>query len=586
MAGTSLLQGASASANSGQNAVVALSSSVGIGDNIVVRVAYQSRVTTPAAPTVSGTGALSAFTKRADSGSLDASVQLVVWDATVTTAGTLTLTVAGTPGKGVVVEEWWGLGAFGGVGTASDVIATTDSPSVASVATGATVLSAVSVASNSGSFSASGATLSTTETSTTLPCIGSSYALNPGAGTQSQTLTWANSGHAVGYALWYQPSGQVCGGETGPNRTVVTSDGTIFLAIGGQGYASTDGGYTWTDVQGFGGFSAIGIGIDGTGGVDYLGSDYNSGIGNSEPFYDRGTYNSGTKSWSFGGKNFIANSGLASDPMQGFVPIRAGGYLWALTPDEAHGTDTTVYTNYATGTSNAPTWTAGPSATCTASERVSTMACAVTVAGQDYLVNVHAPYQTGTVVAEVKKASDASAWSSYTSPNYGISGNPYSYVVCSPDGSGKIMVAWSGSNSGNGVGVARFDPVAGTWDSSATTIGGASDGYPCFALSGTTLYLLWCQYAAASSYALVYKTWNGSAWSGAITTLIAAGDSLAQPGAWASSTTLYYIVQDGTVHSGSNTVLFGQRSIGASGPTDPFPLVYSQIVPKQTVYRL
>jgi hypothetical protein len=87
--------------------------------------------------------------------------------------------------------------------------------------------------------------------------------------------------------------------------------------------------------------------------------------------------------------------------------------------------------------------------------------------------------------------------------------------------------------SGTGMYASQYTASTNTWGSGTQISSGANDTEPTLVTVDHDLYCFWCEYHAASNFALVYKKWSyaTNTWDTSATTLVASGTNIHNPNA-------------------------------------------------------
>lgn len=106
----------------------------------------------------------------------------------------------------------------------------------------------------------------------------------------------------------------------------------------------------------------------------------------------------------------------------------------------------------------------------------------------------------------------------------GINADAQFALCADTNGNGVLAVSPPSGSTTYAIRTLIYTASTDTWGSQTDIGTTTSDLSPCVVNANGTVYCFWSERAAANNYAIVYKTWNGSSWSGK-TTLIASGSN-------------------------------------------------------------
>jgi hypothetical protein len=287
----------------------------------------------------------------------------------------------------------------------------------------------------------------------------------------------------------------------------------------------------------------------------------------------RGNYFPLTKigaTYSLGTSNVITGTTAIGTTAVGNVMSYAGqdpqGRHWIVVGGASTYTAETGYFSPA----NSPTstgWTASPT----------------TAVAQTGDVNLPAGDQIGNFILRIwwngtalqysradNSAASVGAWATAaTIPNLTGSPNASSRVVFRALSSTQALLVYS---TASGIYAQTYNPATNTFSTATQLSTNASDRHPTIVTNKEgDAWVLWCSFAAANSYALVYKKWNGSAWDGSATTLVASGTNIANPNAgWGAGGTAGVTYTVGTANPFTvgwatfSTIITSTRTIPAT----------------------
>jgi hypothetical protein len=136
------------------------------------------------------------------------------------------------------------------------------------------------------------------------------------------------------------------------------------------------------------------------------------------------------------------------------------------------------------------------------------------------------------------------SWSSAATITLSGSPSNTTHTCLRGNGAGIGCLAYS---TGTGIYAAIYTAATDTWSAASQLSSSGNDASPTIVADGSgNLYVFWCSYAAANSYALVYKKWNGSAWDSSATTVVASGTNITNPNAGYGDNTIGIVYTTGT----------------------------------------
>lgn len=242
----------------------------------------------------------------------------------------------------------------------------------------------------------------------------------------------------------------------------------------------------------------------------------------------------------FDGSFEANNTGVGAG---GWIGIDPQGRVWALGLDDVLATYQ-VWCDYLSG----GTWASGGAAIegLNLGEQNHRGVCAAIIG--NYLVVV---YDSGGGALKYLRidvhAATLGAWSSAVAVG-SISDVTTASVLalCAIPGGSTGMLVYSG---GNGLSALAYDAGADTWGSPTVLSASTSDRHPTLIPGASGIvYAVWCEFAAANSYALVGRGYNGGTWH-TKATLEASGNNIAWP--------------NGTLLSGPDLALIWTQGTGA-----------------------
>jgi hypothetical protein len=276
--------------------------------------------------------------------------------------------------------------------------------------------------------------------------------------------------------------------------------------------------------------------------------------------YRRLTYSAG--SWSLGSEVAVASGDFGNGGEYLSSAVDSDERIWVYAY-EWTGTNTGEILYSADGTS----WTSS----LVTAVQLNMPASAVIARAGNYIVAMR---MDGGSINWRRVATNGSvgSWSSESAKtSVGLWDN-YQYTALA-DGNDRLMLTAIPNGTDHAVRTISYIPGTDAWDTTYTDIGtGTSDRNSALAKVGNDLYCVWSEYAAANSYAIVYKKWDaaGASW-GSRVQMVAAGANRLYVNAGSNSTTLGVVWTAGT--GSPYDVVFEYASFGggaaASSPILP-----------------
>jgi hypothetical protein len=276
--------------------------------------------------------------------------------------------------------------------------------------------------------------------------------------------------------------------------------------------------------------------------------------------YRRLTYSAG--SWSLGSETVIATGDYGGGGEYFSSAVDVDGRIWLYTFKWVGSNGAEIFYS-ATGTS----WTSS----LTPASQLNMPASAVIARAGDYIVAMR--MDGGSINwRRVNTNGSVGSWSSESAKTSVGLYNDHQYVALA-DGNGRLVLAAVPNGTDFAIRTISYIPGTDAWDTTYTDIGtGTSDRNPALAKVGNDLYCVWSEYAAANSYAIVYKAWSasGASW-GSRVQMVASGANRLYVHAGGNSTTLAALWTAGT--GSPYDVVFEYASFGggaaASSPIIP-----------------
>lgn len=270
------------------------------------------------------------------------------------------------------------------------------------------------------------------------------------------------------------------------------------------------------------------------------------------------TYNTSNHHWSVGSANTVVAASSEYNGGDVALDKDAQGRYWAAWQDNS----ATVHVVYS---SNGTSWTSSTTISSTDGSGGGTLVGLAYIGNYivvTYSTNAGNPYDYIRADAHTATIGSWSAAKEVTGEAI-FAGTSMACLRGAP-GSNYGVLATDDSDNGN-LPATYYNASTDTWSSWTALGGNASDRHPTLVTDGTDLYLIWCKYAAASSYSLVYKKFTVSTqtWDASSTQLEASGSNIAYPTGNYGNSSLAFAYTQGTASPW--TVYFDTKSFSGGG---------------------
>lgn len=225
--------------------------------------------------------------------------------------------------------------------------------------------------------------------------------------------------------------------------------------------------------------------------------------------------------WTVGTANTVASGNFGGSRQASYIFFDQSSRLWVISYEFGSADNWEAFYSTNSGTS----WTTSLS-TGTSLTIANTSEALVALPVGKYILVTYANSDGALRWRRLDTTGTLTAWTTEAATGTGVNlWNDYEWSLA-VDTNGKAVLA-SGkhvTDAGQAIRTLLYTPGTDSWGSQTDIGDNTTDTDPTLINANGTVYCFWSRFSASNNYSIVYKTWNGSAWSSE-TTLIASGSN-------------------------------------------------------------